>query len=188
MDIGTLVTRAAHRFGDRIAVEGPDATRTFAELGDRVTRIANGLLAQGLRPGDRVLDLQTNSTAYLETDLAIRAAGLVRAALNYRLHPSDWERIVRDSGARGLVYAEQFADQVAGFRDEMDVVVPVGGTSADGSAGGLTLEELIDGAPSSHCGRSTPTRCAACTTRQGPPATPRAPRGRTATGWRRWST
>ncbi|WP_404388964.1 AMP-binding protein [Humibacillus xanthopallidus] len=149
MDIGTLVTRAAHRFGDRVAVEGPDATRTFAELGDRVTRIANGLLAQGLHPGDRVLDLQTNSTAYLETDLAIRAAGLVRAALNYRLHPSDWERIARDSGARGLVHAEQFADQIAGFRDEIDVVVQVGGTSTHGSAGGLTLDELIDGAASS---------------------------------------
>ena len=85
MDIGTLVTRAAQRFGDRVAVEGPDADRTFAQLGDRVARIANGLLAQGLRPGDRVLDLQRNSTTYLETDLAIRAAGLVRAALNYRL-------------------------------------------------------------------------------------------------------
>ena len=149
MDIGTLVTRAAHRFGDRVAVEGPDATRTFAELGDRVTRIANGLLAQGLRPGDRVLDLQTNSTAYLETDLAIRAAGLVRAALNYRLHPSDWERIARDSGARGLVYAQQFADQITGFRHEIDVVVQVGGKRADGSAPAVTLDELIDGAGSS---------------------------------------
>src|SRR5690606_12434013 len=86
MDIGTLVTRAGHRFGDRIAVEGPGAgdRRTFAELADRVNRIAGGLLSLGLSPGDRVLDLQSNSTAYLETDLAIRAAGLVRVALNYR--------------------------------------------------------------------------------------------------------
>src|SRR6478735_5276392 len=106
MDIGTLVTRAAQRFGDRVAVEGPDADRTFAQLGDRVARIAHGL-----RPGDRVLDLQRNSTTYLETDLAIRAAGLVRAALNYRLHPSDWERIAADSGARGLVYDPAFEEQ-----------------------------------------------------------------------------
>jgi acyl-CoA synthetase (AMP-forming)/AMP-acid ligase II len=149
MDIGTLVNRAAHHFADRVAVEGPDATITFAQLGNRVTRIANGLLAQGLRPGDRVLDLQTNSTAYLETDLAIRAAGLVRAALNYRLHPSDWERIARDSGARGLVYAAQFSDQIAGFRDEMDVIVRVGATSTDASSEDLTLEELIERATSS---------------------------------------
>jgi acyl-CoA synthetase (AMP-forming)/AMP-acid ligase II len=142
MDIGTLVTRAAQRFGDRVAVEGPDADRTFAELGDRVTRIASGLLAQGLRPGDRVLDLQRNSTAYLETDLAIRAAGLVRAALNHRLHPSDWERIANDSGARGLVYDPVFEEQTEALRSGIDVVVCVG----DGP--GLPLEKLIAEAPS----------------------------------------
>jgi len=141
MDIGTLVTRAAQRFGDRVAVEGPDADRTFAQLGDRVARIANGLLAQGLRPGDRVLDLQRNSTTYLETDLAIRAAGLVRAALNYRLHPSDWERIAADSGARGLVYDPAFEEQTEALRSGIDVVICTG----DGP--GLLLEKLIADAP-----------------------------------------
>lgn len=140
MDIGTLVTRAAQRFGDRVAVEGPDATRTFAELGDRVTRLAHGLLAQGLRPGDRVLDLQTNSTAYLESDLAIRAAGLVRAALNHRLHPTDWERIAADSGARGIVYDATFAEETTALRASLDVVVCVG----DGP--GLGIEGLVAGA------------------------------------------
>ena len=142
MDIGTLVTRAAQRFGDRVAVEGPDADRTFAQLGDRVARIANGLLAQGLRPGDRVLDLQRNSTTYLETDLAIRAAGLVRAALNYRLHPSDWERIAADSGARALVYEPAFEEQTEALRSGIDVVICTG----DGP--GLSLEKLIADAPS----------------------------------------
>lgn len=141
MDIGTLVTRAAQRFGDTVAVEGPDADRTFAQLGDRVARIANGLLAQGLRPGDRVLDLQRNSTTYLETDLAIRAAGLVRAALNYRLHPSDWERIADDSGARGLLYDPAFEEQTEALRSGIDVVVCTG----DGP--GLSLEKLIADAP-----------------------------------------
>lgn len=137
MDIGTLVTRAAHRFGDRVAVEGPDATRTFSELGERVTRLANALLAQGLRPGDRVLDLQTNSATYLETDLAIRAAGLVRAALNYRLHPTDWERITADSGARGLIYDGKFAAETATLRDTIDVVVCVG------QGPGIPYEDLV---------------------------------------------
>lgn len=152
MDIATLVTRAASRFGDRIAVEGPDTDRTFAELGDRVTRIANGLLAQGLRPGDRVLDLQRNSTAYLETDLAIRAAGLVRAALNHRLHPSDWERIANDSGARALIYEASFADRTEALRDGLDVVVCVG----DGP--GLSLESLIAGAAATPIAPSAPDR------------------------------
>ncbi len=67
-----------------------------------MARVARGLRALGLGHGDRVLDLQPNSTTYLETDLAIRSAGLVRVALNHRLHPDDWARIADDSGAELL--------------------------------------------------------------------------------------
>ncbi len=137
MDVGTIVTRAARRFRDRIATDGPQGTQTFAELGDRVVRLANALLALGLRPGDRVLDLQGNAVSYLETDLAIRSAGLVRVALNYRLHASDWERIAADSRARALIYDARFADEAAALRDATDVVVVVG----DGP--GVPLERLI---------------------------------------------
>jgi acyl-CoA synthetase (AMP-forming)/AMP-acid ligase II len=71
----------------------------------------------GLQPGDRVLDLQTNTTTYLETDLAIRAAGLVRVALNHRLHPTDWQRIADDCGAAALVHHVRFTDEVAPLVD-----------------------------------------------------------------------
>ena len=137
MDVGTLVTRAARRFPDRVAVDGPGRSLTFAELGDRVVRLANALLAMGLQPGDRVLDLQSNSVNYLETDLAIRSAGLVRAALNYRLLTSDWERIADDSGARALIYDAQFADQTAELRDQLPHVVVIG----DGP--GTPYEQLL---------------------------------------------
>jgi acyl-CoA synthetase (AMP-forming)/AMP-acid ligase II len=96
VDVGTLVTRAATRFADRVAVECEGDQRTFGELGNRVTQLARGLLALGLVPGDRMLDLQENSITAVESDLAIRSAGLVRVALNHRLHPTDWERIAAD--------------------------------------------------------------------------------------------
>jgi acyl-CoA synthetase (AMP-forming)/AMP-acid ligase II len=129
VDVGQLVARSAHRFADRVAVDGPDRTVTFAELGDRVTRLANGLRALGLRPGERVLDLQSNSTTYVETDLAIRSAGLVRVALNHRLHPADWARIADDSGAAALVYDGRFAEATEGLRGGLGDrrVVVVGG-------------------------------------------------------------
>ncbi|SCG52830.1 Acyl-CoA synthetase (AMP-forming)/AMP-acid ligase II [Micromonospora echinaurantiaca] len=110
-DIGQLVARSAQRYGTRVAVDGPGGSLTFAELGDRVVRLANALRAMGLRPGDRVLDLQSNQNRYVETDLAIRSAGLVRVALNYRLHPDDWARIADDCGAAALIYEARFAEQ-----------------------------------------------------------------------------
>ncbi len=108
MDVGRIVARAARRYADRIALDGPQGRQTYAELGDRVTRLARGLLDLGLRPGDRVLDLQSNQNSYVETDLACAAAGLVRVALNYRLHADDWGRIAEDCGAVGLIYDARF--------------------------------------------------------------------------------
>ena len=58
MDVGTIVARAARRHHDRIAVEDDTRSLTFGELGDRVRRLAAGLLSLGLKPGDRVLDLR----------------------------------------------------------------------------------------------------------------------------------
>ncbi len=74
----------------------------------------------GSSPGDRVLDLQTNQNTYVETDLAIPTAGLVRAALNHRLHPDDWARIADDCGARALIYDARFAEQTDALRSGLD--------------------------------------------------------------------
>jgi acyl-CoA synthetase (AMP-forming)/AMP-acid ligase II len=150
MDVGTLVTRAAARWPDRIAVEGPDASGatvqlTFAQLGDRVVRLANALRhGLGLQPGDRVLDLQTNTTTYLETDLAIRSAGLVRVALNHRLHPSDWQRIADDCGAVALVHHARFTESVAPIVEGLgrDRVVVTGAAAGAPDA----YEDLLGGA------------------------------------------
>ncbi|MCI0687491.1 MAG: AMP-binding protein [Sporichthyaceae bacterium] len=142
MDVGRLVARAAQRYAGRIAVEGPDGTRTFAELGDRVSRLARGLRALGLQPGDRVLDLQTNQVSYLETDLAISTAGLCRVALNYRLHPNDWQLITQDCGARALIYDARFTEPTDALRSGIgDATVVIG----DGP--GIPYEHLIAGQP-----------------------------------------
>ena len=155
MDVGTMVARAAVRFADRVAVDAPTGTLTFGQLGDRVVRLANALRALGLEPGARVLDLQSNSGPYVETDLAIRSAGLVRAALNYRLHPTDWERIAGDSGARALVYDARFAGETEALRSGMEHVIVIGdgpGTSYETLVAEGSTRPLEPVAPDELCG------------------------------------
>ncbi len=126
MDIGQLMARSARRFATRVAVEGPQGTSTYAELGDRVVRLANALLSIGFQPGDRVLDLQPNQNSSIEMDLACCTAGLVRVALNYRLHPDDWARIADDCGASGMVYDARYAAPSEALRSGYDRVVVIG--------------------------------------------------------------
>ncbi|HET8662333.1 MAG TPA: AMP-binding protein, partial [Micromonosporaceae bacterium] len=143
MLVGMLVQRAARRFAGRTALDGPQGTQTFAELGDRVARLAGGLLASGLRPGDRVLDLQPNQNTYLETDLACCTAGLVRVALNHRLHPDDWAQIADDCGASALIYDARYAEPAQalreGFGDARSVVI--------GDGPGQPYQRLLEAAP-----------------------------------------
>lgn len=139
MDVGLLVTRSARRFADRIALDGPQGRQTFAQLGDRVNRLANALRRLGFAYGDRVLDLQPNQNTAVEMDLACCAAGLVRVVLNYRLHPDDWARIADDCGAVALVYDARYAQPSTALRDtygpQRTVVI--------GDGPGLDYERLL---------------------------------------------
>ncbi|GAA4913538.1 acyl-CoA synthetase (AMP-forming)/AMP-acid ligase II [Stackebrandtia albiflava] len=127
MDVTTLFDRAAVRFRDRVALEGPQGTQTFAELASRVARLAGVLRDMGLRPGDRVLDLQPNQNSVVEADLACMRAGLVRVALNYRLHTDDWDRIAADCEPAGLLCDASLATRAAGLYDRLPANLTIGG-------------------------------------------------------------
>jgi acyl-CoA synthetase (AMP-forming)/AMP-acid ligase II len=60
MNVRALMAQAARYNGTRIAVIHGDRRLTFDEAWDRGVRLANGLLALGLQPGDRVAVLEDN--------------------------------------------------------------------------------------------------------------------------------
>lgn len=118
-NVARLLGQRAAEHPGRACVTDLDApggprTVTYAGLADRVGRLAAGLAAAGLSPGDRVAVLLRNSTAYVETFLAVAAAGLVLVPLNVRLRPEDYAHMLADSGARLLVTEGALADRVPG--------------------------------------------------------------------------
>jgi acyl-CoA synthetase (AMP-forming)/AMP-acid ligase II len=66
-NLAALALSAARRFADRDALIWRDRAWSWAELDDRVRRAANGLVARGLRPGERVLVHARNSNAMFES-------------------------------------------------------------------------------------------------------------------------
>jgi acyl-CoA synthetase (AMP-forming)/AMP-acid ligase II len=65
-------------------VEG-ERVVTYAELEDRSNRLANYMMQMGLGRGDRVAMFARNCAEYIEVELAAAKAGLIVAALNWRL-------------------------------------------------------------------------------------------------------
>jgi long-chain acyl-CoA synthetase len=83
--------------------------RTWREVGERVSRLAAGLCASGVKPDDRVAILSLNSDRYLELYLATAWAGAVIVPLNIRWSPLENEDALRDCRAGVLVVDKTFS-------------------------------------------------------------------------------
>jgi O-succinylbenzoate-CoA ligase len=86
---------------------------TFADLNARSNRTANFLAAElGVRKGDRVALLLMNGPEFLESFFAIAKLGAVCVPLNWRLVADELQFILKDAGARTLIYGGEFAQTV----------------------------------------------------------------------------
>ncbi len=77
-------TRAQDRAQD-LAVEDGSKRWTYADLLERVDRLAAIFLARGVKPGDRIAVLSHNRSEYIEVELAAAGIGAIVACLNWRL-------------------------------------------------------------------------------------------------------
>ncbi|MFT5134184.1 MAG: acyl-CoA synthetase (AMP-forming)/AMP-acid ligase II, partial [Gammaproteobacteria bacterium] len=76
--------RAAVNPGHPAVIEG-ERIVSYAELEDRTNRLANHMIELGLERGDRVGIFARNCAEYVEVELAAAKAGIIVAALNWRL-------------------------------------------------------------------------------------------------------
>ena len=81
---------------------------SFAELNRRANRVANGLLAAGLKPQTRVAYLDKNSDRFFEVLFGAAKANCVMTAVNWRLAPPEVAYVVNDALAEVLFVGQEF--------------------------------------------------------------------------------
>ena len=107
-------------YGDAEVVTQLESGRrrtTYAELGERVDRLAAALRHLGIGPGDRVATFCWNSQEHLELYLAVPCVGAVLHTVNIRLFDEDLEYIFNHAEDRVI-----FAD--ATLVDRIEPLVP----------------------------------------------------------------
>ena len=114
--LGDIIRRRAALTPDAVALAGPDAVVTFAELDRCSNRVANGLLTSGCRPGDRVVYLGANSPEFLQVAFGAMKSGAVFTPLNTRLSVNEISEIVADAEPRVVVIDEASAGLGAAVR------------------------------------------------------------------------
>jgi len=101
--IGSWIERRARFSPDRVALIGADRSSTYAELGDRIRRLANGLRRLGVARGDRVAWLGPNHPAFLESLFATGLLGAVLTPVNHRLEAAEILPILEDTEPTVLI-------------------------------------------------------------------------------------
>ncbi|NUP41719.1 MAG: non-ribosomal peptide synthetase, partial [Streptomyces sp.] len=117
-----LAVAAAHP--GREAVVTPRTRWTYAETRERSARVAHGLSAAGLNPGERVGLLFSHGAEMVAALLGVLRAGLSYVPLDASYPPERLAFMAADSGIRALVAAAPQAGLAARLASEAEPPVP----------------------------------------------------------------
>jgi acyl-CoA synthetase (AMP-forming)/AMP-acid ligase II len=147
--ITDLIERASRRFARRTAVVDGDRQLSFAEVGERSSRLANALLGLSPAKGSRVAVLMGNRLEFVEIDFAIARAGKVKAPINPRLTDSERSYILSNCGAEVLFTDSSERERVESIRHELPdlehvVIVDAPDSYADLLASASSLAPFVE--------------------------------------------
>jgi fatty-acyl-CoA synthase len=110
MTIGEAFDRTVGRYPDReaLVVRHQNLRYTWAQLAEQVDRCARGLLALGLKPGERVGIWSPNNAQWCVTQFATAKIGVVLVNINPAYRLSELEYALKQSGCRWLICADAF--------------------------------------------------------------------------------
>ncbi len=119
LSITEIFRHGAEQYPDSeiITFEGERAKHTtYAEVAERVNRLAGALRTLGVSSGDRVGTLCWNHQEHMEAYLAIPSMGAVLHTLNLRLPPSQLAQIIIHAQDK-VVIVDDFARTTVGVGD-----------------------------------------------------------------------
>ncbi len=116
---------------------------TYKEWDDRASGLAQGLMARGLQPGDRVALLAYNRIEWMEMYVALARAGLVAVPLNFRLTSPELLYIMQDAQVTAVIAGHDLHQLIEEVRQNLPLkaCVVFGGA---GSQGWLNYEEVVN--------------------------------------------
>ncbi len=135
--------RAVDLYGRKVGVVSGRDRYTYAEFGERCERLAGGLLSEGIGRGDRVAYLSFNNNQLLEGYYGVPLIRAVVTPLNVRLTAIELIEILNHSGARMLVFENDFAPLVTEFRKACPAVERYVAVEAAVPQADFTVEDLL---------------------------------------------
>ncbi len=140
--VGDVLDRAAARWPDRDALVIPQRgiRWSWSELRDRARKLAAGLLALGLQPGERIGMLAPNVAEWLLVQFGTAYAGLILVNINPAYRPPELEYALNKVGCRALITETTL--KTSDYVSMLQSLAPELLTAAPGELHARTLPDL----------------------------------------------
>lgn len=136
--------RAAKLYPDKLGFADGEREFTYAELYERMQRLSHGLARLGVKPGDRVAYLATNTLEMYEGFYGVGQLGAIHVPLNSRLVGEDFVYILNHSGAKVIYVDGQFLDTILEIRDQLPhLEAIISNRIPEGVSGIIKYEEFL---------------------------------------------
>jgi fatty-acyl-CoA synthase len=153
LTVPAIARRLESCYGDREVVtlkeDGPAHT-TYADVSQRVSRLARALKRLGVEPGERVGTFAWNSQRHLELYLAVPGTGAVLHTVNIRLFPEQIAYVINHAADRVVFVDDSLVPLIAPLVDQLPRVrhwVVMGdGPIPEGLPGAVAYEALLEDA------------------------------------------
>ncbi len=147
LPLGDLIRKQAARYGSKMLFECHGVRRSYAEFDERTTRLAGGLQALGVRPGDKVACYMPNAIELLEAYYATSKAGAVTVFLNALLTAREIRFVLQDSESKVIFTASGLLPNVQEVRADaghLETIVVKGGTPPPDT---VRFDDVLKGGP-----------------------------------------
>jgi long-chain acyl-CoA synthetase len=121
------------RVGDSPSLWFEGEWHSTGQLHERATRVAGGLRALGVEPGDRVVVLMMNTPEVFITYNAAWRAGAVVTPVLFLISPTELRHILTHSGAKVAVVTHELLPLLRSATDGLDLTVVVVGDAPEGT-------------------------------------------------------
>ena len=115
-------TVARHPDGEALVVPYQGVRLTYTDFAVEVDRVAKGLLALGVQPGDRIGIWSPNNAQWVLVQYATARIGAILVNINPAYRTSELEYALNQSGCRFLISAPEFL--TSDYRDMVAEVAP----------------------------------------------------------------
>lgn len=135
--LGDIARFHARQRPDAIALSFEGRNTTFRQFDLNTNKVANALVASGVRPGERVAYVGKNGDQYFELLFGAAKMGGVTLPIGWRLAPAEMAYIIQDGQGSLLFVGPEVVDQARAALSELENPPRVIFMERDGSNGFL---------------------------------------------------